>query len=83
MNDVHEQPSEQAKREAKLHPNGWVYQIVGAYGPGEPVPPEAIAGAWKVDGNGNIIGEFIPNSNYRPRTGDSLSAQKPRGAKRD
>lgn len=50
--------------EAKRNPNGWVYRIAGSFAPNEPVPPEAIVGAWKVDAEGRIAGEFIANKNY-------------------
>lgn len=33
--------------EAKRKPGGWVYEIVGDYGPNDAVPPTAIRGAWK------------------------------------
>jgi hypothetical protein len=59
-------PTPEAIAEAKHHPNGWVYVIEGNYGQNETVPPEAIRGAWKVDANGNITGEFIPNPNFLP-----------------
>jgi hypothetical protein len=59
------QPTQAARDEAKRTPNGWVYVIEGNYGPDNAIPPQAIRGAWKVDANGEIIGEFIPNSNYR------------------
>lgn len=36
--------------QAKRHPGEWLYEIVGSYGPHDAVPPEAIRGAWKVDG---------------------------------
>jgi hypothetical protein len=52
--------------EARKRPGGWVYEIVGGYGPADAVPPTAIRGAWKVDGDGCIVGEFIPNPNFRP-----------------
>jgi hypothetical protein len=52
--------------EASRNPNGWVYRIAGNFGPNESVPPEAIMGAWKVDGQGRIIGGFISNMNYDP-----------------
>lgn len=58
-------PPPEAIAEAKHHPNGWVYVIDDAYNANEHVPPSAIAGAWKVDADGNITGEFIPNPNYR------------------
>ena len=61
-----ESPSLEAIAEAKQNPNGWVYKIVGDYGPDDAIPPEAIEGAWKVDEHGNISGEFIPNSNFEP-----------------
>ncbi|MCD4501287.1 hypothetical protein [Chromobacterium vaccinii] len=48
------------------NPNGWVYKIEGEYGPAEYVPPEVIVGAWKVDENGNLTGEFMPNPKYQP-----------------
>lgn len=52
--------------EAKANPGGWVYRIAGQFGPTEAVPPEAIVGAWKVDDNGSIVGEFIANKRYDP-----------------
>lgn len=55
-------PGEEA--EARRHPNGRVYRIAGNFGPSDGVPPEAIVGAWKVDANGNIEGDFIHNPNY-------------------
>jgi hypothetical protein len=62
-----DQPPADAVEEAKRHPNGWVYQIVGDFGPNDAVPPEAIAGAWKVDGAGHIVGRFIPNPRFKDR----------------
>jgi hypothetical protein len=52
--------------EAKRYPNGCVYRISGHLDPNGLVPPEAIAGAWRVDASGNIIGEFVANPNYDP-----------------
>jgi hypothetical protein len=65
-------PTDEARQEAKLHPNGWVYVIKGRYGPDEAVPADAIVGCWAVDGTGTIVGAFIPNPNYRatPAPGD-------------
>ncbi|WP_080934341.1 hypothetical protein [Xanthomonas albilineans] len=51
---------------ARENPNGWVYKIEGKYGPTEHVPPEALVGAWKVDANGNLTGEFMSNPQYKP-----------------
>lgn len=61
------EPTPAAHEEAKRNPNGWVYAIDGTFGPDEAVPPECIAGAWKVDAAGKITGEFMPNPNYKPR----------------
>jgi hypothetical protein len=63
-NNVHT-PSDEARAEARQNPGGWVYKIEGDYGPDDAVPREAIVGAWKVDENGNITGDFIPNPNFR------------------
>jgi hypothetical protein len=57
-------PSDEARAEARRNPGGWVYKIEGDYGPDDAVPREAIVGAWKVDENGNITGDFIPNPNF-------------------
>lgn len=51
---------------ARENASGWVYKIEGSYGPEEYVPPEAIVGAWKVDANGNLTGDFLPNPKYKP-----------------
>jgi hypothetical protein len=59
-------PPQGAIDEARSSPNGFVYQIDGDFRPDEYVPPERILGAWKVDGDGQIIGAFIPNPNYEP-----------------
>lgn len=50
--------------EARRTPNGWVYRIAGRFEEGEDVPPEAIVGAWKVDADGRIVGQFKRNVNY-------------------
>lgn len=59
-------PHESEIEEAKKNPNGWVYRIDGRFGSNDGVPPEKIIGAWKVDGEGNIEGEFMPNPKYKP-----------------
>ena len=58
-------PPPEAIAEAKQHPGSWVYEILGSYGPDEAVPPDAVHGAWKVDQDGQIVGDFIPNPNFR------------------
>ncbi len=52
--------------EARMKPGGWVYEIVGDYGPDDAVPPAAIRGAWKVGDDGRIVGDFIPNPVFEP-----------------
>jgi hypothetical protein len=52
--------------EAKRNPNGWVYRIAGVFRENEAIPPQAIVGAWQVDGNGHIVGDFQRNPNYDP-----------------
>ncbi|MGH8028696.1 MAG: hypothetical protein ACREO3_02050 [Arenimonas sp.] len=59
------EPTAEDRAEARANPGGWVYVIRGDVDPNGRVPPEAIAGAWKVDAKGELTGEFIPNPNYR------------------
>ncbi|GAA5162107.1 hypothetical protein [Viridibacterium curvum] len=61
-------PTPEMIREAQRTPNGWVYVIKGNFGPKDAVPPEAIAGAWKVDASGKIVpGSFQANPKYKPK----------------
>ena len=58
-------PSAGAISEALKHPGEWVYEIDETLISDKAViPPTAVIGAWKVDPNGRIIGEFLPNPNY-------------------
>lgn len=53
------------REQAKLHSNDWVYVVARRYGSNDAVPPEAIVGAWRVDGGGSIIeGKFVPNPSF-------------------
>lgn len=58
-------PSNELIKEAKRNPNGWVYVIDDSLVVDGSVPPEAVVGAWKVDHNGNIEGEFLSNPSYK------------------
>lgn len=58
-------PTPEMIAEAKRYPNGWVYQIEGKFGVDDAVPPECIVGAYKVDENGDLTGEFQANPKYR------------------
>jgi hypothetical protein len=51
-------------QEAKLNPNGWVYRVAGHFGPSDRTPKEAIVGAWRVNAQGQIVGDFVKNENY-------------------
>ncbi|MGV3627759.1 MAG: hypothetical protein ACO1PN_08765 [Betaproteobacteria bacterium] len=62
-----EKPFPGEVEEAKKWPNAQVYRIAGEFGPDEAVPPEAVVGCWKVDGDGNIVGDFIRNPNFDPK----------------
>jgi len=55
------------KKEAKNNPNGWVYHIDTIYSSNQHVPPEAIVGAWEVDGNGELTGIFRHNDKYKKK----------------
>ena len=57
-------PSKEAIKEALKFPNSWVYEIDKAFEGQEDIPKEAIKGAWKVNSEGIIVGDFIPNPNY-------------------
>lgn len=61
----HPVPEDAAVAEARSNPGGWVYKIAGDYGPNDAVPPEVIVGAWKVGDDGVIVGDFVPNPNYK------------------
>jgi hypothetical protein len=67
QHDPQAEPTPEMIQEAKLNPNGWVYVIQGNFGPADAVPPQAIAGAWRVDGSGAIIAaSYVSNPNFRP-----------------
>ena len=50
--------------QAKRQPGGYIYVIEGVDDPMGHVPAENIKGAWKVDDDGEIVGDFIPNANF-------------------
>lgn len=57
-------PTPEAVAEAKKNPGGWVYAIRGNYSERDHVPASAVIGAWKVDDEGEITDEFLPNPNF-------------------
>lgn len=64
--------------EAKQNPGGWVYEIVGQFGPDDAVPPSAIKGAWKVNDDGEIVGDLQPNPNFQPHGAQESSVDRKR-----
>jgi hypothetical protein len=65
--------TEEVIQAARANPNGWVYKIEGQFGTQDYVPPEAVVGAWKVDENGLLTGEFVENPNYSPTPGPGVT----------
>ncbi|SCK55578.1 hypothetical protein YUYDRAFT_07359 [Streptomyces sp. ScaeMP-e48] len=59
-------PPPELIKEARNHPNGWVYEIDSSLivDPTGYVPPTAIVRAWEVDNNGNLTGSHRDNPNY-------------------
>ena len=58
--------TDELRAEAKRHANGWVYVIDRSLSDGERVTPSAIVGAWRVDGDGNIVADgYQANGRYR------------------
>jgi hypothetical protein len=54
----------EARAQAKTQSGSYLYVIEGVDDPMGRVPPENIRGAWKVDDDGEIVGEFIPNAKF-------------------
>ncbi len=69
MDEVKRVPDAGAIAEARKYPGGWVYDIDRdqVADPDGYIPPRAIKGAWQVDDAGVIVGEFLPNHNYKPK----------------
>lgn len=71
-------PFTEERAAAKQQPGGWLYRIAGNFSPTEHVPPEAVFGAWKIDDEGEIVGEFISNPNYDPARFPAAENAEPR-----
>ena len=63
---VPDRPSAAEIETARWRPDGYVYRIVSSLDPQGEVPPDAVIGAWRVDGRGRIVGGFIVNPDYDP-----------------
>jgi hypothetical protein len=57
-------PPESVIERARTRPGTWIYEIVGEYSEDDAIPPEAIKGAWKVDEDGRLTGDYLPNENF-------------------
>jgi hypothetical protein len=51
---------------ARANAGGWVYDVDPAFDRSDPVPREAIIGAWRIGADGLPTGEFVVNRHYRP-----------------
>lgn len=65
-NEGRRRPPEDLVAEAKKVPGGWVYEVVPGVDPRGRVAAEQIVGAWVVDDEGALTGEFVPNPKYLP-----------------
>jgi hypothetical protein len=68
-------PPREVIEAARHNPGGWVYQVDAKYSTEKNVPPEAIVGAWEVDLSGNVVGQFLPNPNYRPKLDEQQDSE--------
>jgi hypothetical protein len=58
------QLSDEIREQARLAGGGWLDEVVGTHDPAHPVPMTAIKGAWRLDENGELTGEYIANPGY-------------------
>jgi hypothetical protein len=79
-----EQPAEvsrlprQLRDEARRAGGGWLDEVVGSHPSAGPVPPAAVRGSWRLDANGDLTGEFVPNPHFGRRPGVCpLHAKRP------
>jgi hypothetical protein len=58
--------SPEIRAAAQAAGGGWLDEVVGEHKP--PVPHSFIKGAWRLDANGDLTGEYVPNPEYgRPK----------------
>jgi hypothetical protein len=58
------QLSDEIREQARLAGGGWLDEVVGTHDPSRPVPMTAIKGAWRLDENGELTGEYVANPTY-------------------
>jgi len=49
------------RQQARRAGGGWLDEVVGGHALGVPVPVSAIRGSWRVDANGDLTGDYVPN----------------------
>lgn len=57
--------SAEIRKAARAAGGGWLDEVVGDHKP--PVPQSHIKGAWRLDANGELTGEYVPNPDYGRR----------------
>ena len=60
---------QELRDQARLAGGGWLDEVVGHHPPSTPVPLTAVKGSWRLDANGDLTGEFVPNPHYGRRPG--------------
>ena len=56
--------SAEVREAARQAGGGWLDEVVGSHPP--PVPLRYVKGAWRLDGNGELTGEYVANEEYAP-----------------
>jgi len=49
------------RAQARRAGGGWLDEVVGEHPSGSPVPLSAVKGSWRLDANGVMTGEYVPN----------------------
>jgi hypothetical protein len=57
--------SSEIRAAARAAGGGWLDEVVGSHKP--PVPGRFIKGAWRLDADGELTGEYVPNPEYGRR----------------
>jgi hypothetical protein len=66
--------------QARLAGGGWLDEVVSPHHGHGPVPAELIRGSWRLDAEGRLTGEYVPNPAYgreRPRGVCPIHAHRP------
>ena len=59
---------QQLRDQARRAGGGWLDEVVGNHAPGVSVPMSAIKGSWRVDANGDLTGDYVPNPRFGQRS---------------